>query len=60
VSTAIEQVEMIIGRSADAEFLDVVRQLITIAMLRRTMECLRRTMECTMECTMRRTMECAM
>jgi hypothetical protein len=27
VSTAIEQVEMIIGRSADAEFLDVVRQL---------------------------------
>ena len=25
VSTAIEQVEMIIGRSADAEFLDVVR-----------------------------------
>ena len=28
VSTAIEQVEMIIGRSADAEFLDVVRQLI--------------------------------
>ena len=53
VSTAIEQVEMIIGRSADAEFLDVVRQLITIAMLRRTMEC-------TMECTMRRTMECAM
>ena len=51
---------MIIGRSADAEFLDVVRQLITIAMLRRTMECLRRTMECTMECTMRRTMECAM
>ena len=27
VSTAIEQVEMIIGRSADAEFLDVVREM---------------------------------
>ena len=31
VSTAIEQVEMIIGRSADAEFLDVVRQPTTLA-----------------------------
>tara|TARA_B100000795_G_C22642736_1_gene377132 strand:+ start:424 stop:597 length:174 start_codon:yes stop_codon:yes gene_type:complete len=57
VSTAIEQVEMIIGRSADAEFLDVVRQLITIAMLRRTMEC---TMECKMRSTMRSTMQCIM
>ena len=57
VSTAIEQVEMIIGRSADAEFLDVVRQLITIAMLRRTMEC---TMECKMRSTMRTTMQCIM
>ena len=57
VSTAIEQVEMIIGRSADAEFLDVVRQLITIAMLRRTMEC---TMICKMRSTMRTTMQCIM
>ena len=55
VSTAIEQVEMIIGRSADAEFLDVVRQL-TIATLRCTMEC---AMPCTMPCTTHQVREMA-